>query len=137
MHPRLRILFVCGQTRWRSPTAERIYRGDARVSVRSAGLGAKSRRAISDDDLDWADLVLVMERRYEGRIRAHFPDRARFPPMESLEIPDEYRFMDGELVELIRSGTEHRIEARLKASHPEEPAPARDMPPASPEPRRR
>ena len=31
------------------------------------------------------------------------------PPIESLDIPDEYEYMDEELVDLIRSGVEHHI----------------------------
>jgi predicted protein tyrosine phosphatase len=92
--------------------------------VRSAGFSGKSRREISGDDLDWADLVLVMERRYERRIRAEFRERQYFPPMESLEIPDQYKFMDQELIELIRSGTEHHIRANTEPGQPPDTTPA-------------
>jgi predicted protein tyrosine phosphatase len=110
----LKILFVCGRNQWRSPTAERIYRNDPRVDVRSAGVSNHARRQVSGGDLDWADLVLVMERKHGARIRAQFPDRALFPRMDSLEIPDEYHAMDEELVALIRAGTEVHIDAALK-----------------------
>lgn len=66
---------------------------------------------MSEDDLDWADLILVMERRYATRIKGSFRDRESFPPMESLDIPDDYQFMDEELIGLIRLGSEHRIKA--------------------------
>ena len=115
MSGRLKILFVCGRNQWRSPTAEKIYRSDSRVLVRSAGVSGKARKEISEEDLDWADLVLVMERRYIPRIRAQFRVRDSFPPMECLDIPDDYEFMDAELIELIRSGTEFHIHARKKA----------------------
>jgi predicted protein tyrosine phosphatase len=111
MPRRLKILFVCGRNQWRSPTAARIYRSDPRVAVRSAGVSGGSRRRLGEDDMDWADLVLVMERRHLSRIRADFPGRESFPPIESLDIPDDYRAMDDELVGLIRSGTEPFIEA--------------------------
>jgi predicted protein tyrosine phosphatase len=32
-----------------------------------------------------------------------------FPPIKSLDIPDEYEFMDNELVELIQTGVEQQI----------------------------
>jgi predicted protein tyrosine phosphatase len=102
----LRILFVCARNRWRSPTAEQVYRQDPRVEVRSAGVSAKSPHSVSTADLDWAHLVLAMERRHLARLREACPGRADFPPMESLEIPDDYRYMDPELVELVRAGTE-------------------------------
>src|SRR5512139_3631699 len=37
-HSRPHILFVCGRNKWRSPTAERLYRNDNRIEVRSAGV---------------------------------------------------------------------------------------------------
>jgi predicted protein tyrosine phosphatase len=111
----LRILFVCARNHWRSPTAEQVYRQDPRVEVRSAGVSARSPHAASAADLDWAHLVLAMERRHLARLREAFPGRADFPPMESLEIPDDYRFMDPELIQLIRAGTEPFL-AALPAS---------------------
>jgi predicted protein tyrosine phosphatase len=111
MSGRLKILFVCGRNQWRSPTAAMIYRNDPRVSVRSAGVSDKARKKLSEKDLDWADLVLVMERKYARRITYLFQSRDAFPPIECLDIPDEYQFMDEELIMLIRNGTEFQIKA--------------------------
>jgi predicted protein tyrosine phosphatase len=111
-----KILFVCGRNQWRSPTAERIYRDDPRVAARSAGVGAKSAHRLSDADLDWADLVLVMERKYVSRIRSDFALRSNLPPIESLDIPDEFELMDPELIALIRANTEHFIEVPSRAA---------------------
>lgn len=103
-----RILFICGRNKWRSPTAERIYRNDPRVEVRSAGMSDKSQHAISNSDLEWADLILVMESRYKGRLLGLFRD-LDLPPIKSLDIPDEYEYMDEDLVDLIKSGVEYHI----------------------------
>lgn len=84
----LKILFVCGRNQWRSPTAERLYSRDTRVEVRSAGVSPGSRHEISGADLEWADLVLVMERRHAQRIREGFSATLDLPPIESLDIPD-------------------------------------------------
>ncbi len=107
------VLFVCGRNRWRSPTAERIYANDQRIEVRSAGLSSKSRHQISHTDLLWADMVLVMENRHKRRILGTFRNLETLPCIESLDIPDEYEYMDRELVEAIREGTEHQIKSRL------------------------
>lgn len=101
-----RILFVCARNQWRSPTAEATYRKDPRIDVRSAGLSSKSAHRLSGRDLEWADLVLVMEDEHKRRITRGFRGGLELPPIESLEIPDEYRKMDPELVALIRGGTE-------------------------------
>lgn len=103
------ILFVCGRNQWRSPTAERIYQNDMRIFVRSAGISEQSPHRISAADIAWADLILVMEERYAQAIRTQFR-RSMLPLIKSLDIPDEYGFMDAELIELIRSGVEHQIE---------------------------
>jgi predicted protein tyrosine phosphatase len=105
----LKILFVCGRNRWRSPTAERLYRDDGRVSVRSAGVSGKSGHEVGRPDLEWADLVLVMERKYATRIRSTFGPHMELPPIESLDIPDDYKLMDPELITLIKESVEPHI----------------------------
>ena len=104
-----RLLFVCGRHRWRSPTAEAIYRRDPRVKIRSAGVSSKSPHQVSDKDLDWADLVLVMERKYKSRILRTFRDHPNLPPIVSLDIPDEYARMNEQLIALIQQGTEFHL----------------------------
>ncbi len=105
-----RILFVCGRNKWRSPTAERIYRDDPRIQVRSAGVSVKSGHRISAADLSWANLVIVMEQRYKSRILGTFRDH---PPIVSLDIPDEFEYMDEELIKLIREGVEFYLRHEL------------------------
>lgn len=109
MTEKLHILFVCGRNRWRSPTAEFVYRNDARVDVRSAGVSEKSRHTISSADIHWADQILVMESRYKTRISEMFHGLP-LPPMENLDIPDEYEYMDSELVEMIKMSVESVIQ---------------------------
>ena len=109
MAPPLKLLFVCGRNLRRSPTAERLFRKDPRVSVRSAGVSDSSPRRVREDDLVWADLVLVMERKYAARIVAAFGHVGELPAIESLEIPDEFEFMDEELIELLAAAIEERI----------------------------
>jgi predicted protein tyrosine phosphatase len=105
----LKLLFVCGRNKRRSPTAERLYRNDPRFEVRSAGTGETSRRTVSSADLEWADLVLVMERRYERHLRPLLRECAEPPAVASLDIPDEYEFMDTELCALLRDAVEARV----------------------------
>jgi predicted protein tyrosine phosphatase len=112
------LLFVCGRNQWRSPTAERLYRADPRVEVRSAGVSPKSRHQISRADIEWADLILVMEASYSAHIRERFCQLA-LPPMKSLDIPDEYEFMDDELIVSIKSGVEHYIDRLAETVTPE------------------
>jgi predicted protein tyrosine phosphatase len=108
-HAKPRILFVCGRNKWRSPTAERIYKNDERIEVRSAGMSGKSSHPISDNDVEWADLILVMESGYKSRISGLFRDFS-LPKIENLDIPDEYQYMDEELIEIIENRVEYYIQ---------------------------
>ncbi len=89
----------------RSPTAEKLYQGDERVSVRSAGVSDSSRTKLSEKNIEWADLILVMERKYKQRIQERFRGMS-LPQIEILEIPDTYEYMDVELMELIQASVE-------------------------------
>lgn len=105
MKGQIHLLFVCGMNRWRSPTAEALYKNDPRFLVRSAGLSRKSRHKLSGDDLSWANIVFVMENEHKVQIRQLFQSQ-KLPKIISLDIPDEYTFMDEELIELIQQGVE-------------------------------
>lgn len=109
---RSKILFVCGRNQKRSPTAARIFQNDPRLAVRSAGVSPSSPHRISSADVRWADLVLAMERKHLDRIGALFPD-AEFTGRH-LGVPDEYEFMDADLIELLRGRVEEAIEAHGK-----------------------
>jgi protein-tyrosine phosphatase len=82
-----------------------IYRNDDRIEVRSAGMSAKSKHPLFTSDVSWADLILVMESRYKSRIIDQFRDLP-LPRIENLDIPDEYQFMDSDLVDTIQKGVE-------------------------------
>ena len=116
MSQRPKILFVCSKNQWRSPTAEAIYRGDARISVRSRGTAQAAVQTIRSSDIDWADAILVMEDKHRKRILADFPGESKFKPVHVLDIPDDYQFMDAELVELIKSATEPIVAAIVQSS---------------------
>ena len=122
------LLFVCGRNRWRSPTAEAIYRHDARLIARSAGVSGKSAHRISDKDLDWADLVVVMEQKYKSRIIREFRSHPDLPPIVSLDIPDEFERMDPELIELILDGMRFHLQERFGIGSSDPPNDGHTMP---------
>lgn len=102
MTDRLKVLFVCSRNQWRSPTAEAIYSDDSRLSVRSRGTSRAAVKTIRENDLTWADLVLVMEQKHRSRLLADFPDLTKFLTIHVLDIPDDYGYMNTELVQLLR-----------------------------------
>lgn len=94
------ILVVCGRNKKRSRTAESIFKNDNRFSIRSAGLSPKSDRKITEKDLNWADLIFVMETGHRVKIWGLYR-QMELPPIEILNIPDDYEFMDNELIEML------------------------------------
>ncbi len=95
-------MFVCAMNKQRSVTAERLYRNDARLEVRSAGVRSEAKRRISEADLNWADIVFVMEREHKAWITSRFEGR-ELPPIDVLDIPDEFEVMDPELQVMLKT----------------------------------
>ena len=103
MAERLKILFVCSMNQWRSPTAEKVYGDRPDVIARSRGTSRSARRRVASSDLQWADVILVMEAKHRQRLLAEFPAHTRYAELHVLGIPDEYQFMDPELIEEVRA----------------------------------
>jgi predicted protein tyrosine phosphatase len=103
------VLFVCSKNQWRSPTGEAIFAKVDGVATRSAGTATSARRPVSLDDIRWADLILVMEDKHAARLKADFRQDIRFKKLHVLDIPDDYKFMEGELVNRIRAAAEPLI----------------------------
>jgi len=97
-----RILFLCSRNQWRSPTADAVYQNDPRVEVRSAA----AQRRVTEKLLLWADFVLVVEHAHKQRLREQFPELVHDLQIEVPDIPDDYSYMDPELVALIRERVE-------------------------------
>lgn len=107
----LHVLFMCSRNRWRSPTAEKVFAGLPDIEVRSRGLARSARRRLTDADVTWADLVLVMEDEHHQRLVEVHRDALAETLVHVLDIPDEYRFMDPELVEVLRAVVPPLIDA--------------------------
>jgi predicted protein tyrosine phosphatase len=50
-------------------------------------------------DVAWADVILLMEDKHKSRMTAAFPDGVKHKDIHVLGIPDEYRFMQPELID--------------------------------------
>jgi len=96
------VLFICSRNQWRSPTAEKVWRKHPDISVRSAGTSPNARKTVSPADIRWADVIVVMEQKHKNRLVAEFTRLLDHKPIHVLEIPDEYKYMDQELVEILK-----------------------------------
>ena len=71
------------------------------VETDSAGLAPDADTRVSAEQLDWADVVFVMERAHKARLAAQFGAHLRDKKIVCLDIPDRYAYMQPELVTLL------------------------------------
>jgi predicted protein tyrosine phosphatase len=95
------VLFVCSRNRLRSPTAERVFAGHPGLETDSAGLAPDADVQLSGDQVRWADLVVVMEKRHRVALNRRFARVLAGTRVVCLDIPDDYEFMQPELVALL------------------------------------
>jgi len=100
---KIKILFVCSQNKWRSLTAEKICQKVSGYSVRSAGTEKGARIRVTEGLVGWADLIFVMEKKHGDRLRSKFPESLEGKKLICLQIPDNYQYMEPELVELLQA----------------------------------
>ncbi|EGK10525.1 phosphotyrosine protein phosphatase [Kingella kingae] len=60
------------------------------------------RRTVSATDIAWADHIFVMEEKHKLRLKAAFPRALQYKSLIVLDIPDNYHYMDAELIELLQ-----------------------------------
>jgi predicted protein tyrosine phosphatase len=109
----LKLLFVFTVNRMRSATAHYIYDKDPRFEVRSAGTDPTANTVLSPELLGWADSIVVMEKHHRNDIRKHFPDIYRQKKIVCLYIPDEYDYLDPELIEILQEKVESVYRRKL------------------------
>lgn len=109
MQHAMRVLFVCTANIARSRRAEEVFRllvlsaptrpaHEARSAGTRAWEGARQLRGV---DLEWADLVCVMELEHRAFIENQWPEM--LPKVRVLGIPDVYAPADARLTELLGS----------------------------------
>lgn len=94
----MKLLFLCSRNQWRSRTAETIFAKRQDIDVKSAGTVASARIRVNAGHLKWADIILVMERKHRRYIETRFPGETKYARIEVLDIPDEYKYMDEDLI---------------------------------------
>jgi predicted protein tyrosine phosphatase len=98
-----RVLFVCSQNRLRSPTAEQVFASWPGIEVASAGLDASAANPVTPELLGWANLVFVMEKSHRSKLSKKFRPHLKDQRVICLNIPDEYDYMDPQLVKLLQA----------------------------------
>ena len=98
-----RALFICTQNRLRSPTAEHVFSTWPDVETDSAGLGNDADVPLSSEQIEWATIIFVMEKKHRTLLSTRFKRYLNGKRIVCLDIPDDYDYMQPELVTVLES----------------------------------
>ena len=98
----MNLLFVCSENRLRSPTAEEVFSEYDNVNAIGCGTNADAEMPLSGDLVEWADVVLVMEKSHKHKVSKRYKELLTGKRLVCLDIPDNYERMQPELVALLK-----------------------------------
>jgi len=102
----MKILFVYTANIDRSPTAELIYSQRIDLEVKSAGIYNYAMTPISLELINWADIILCMEKKHKQNIEKKYSTHIENKVIDFLDVPDIYDYMNINLVNIIREKTD-------------------------------
>ena len=105
------VLFVCSQNRLRSPTAEQVFSRRGDLEVDSAGTNHDAENPLTVELVAWADVVFVMEKAHRSKLQRRFRAALGSKRVICLDIPDDYEFMQPELVRLLEMKVSRHLPA--------------------------
>src|SRR3989339_1445771 len=95
----MKVLFICNQNQNRSKMAEELFKD--RFQTKSAGLYNK--KQVSVKEIEWADVIIVMEEEQRLEISKRFPKHYLQKRVLSLEISDIYNYGNPKLEQQLKS----------------------------------
>ena len=95
----MKILFICNQNKNRSKTAAALFKEE--FETKSAGL--YNPKPVDEKELAWADIIVVMEDAQRTELAKRFPKSYLQKRILSFDIPDVYKYMQPELVKVIKA----------------------------------
>ena len=110
----MKVLFVCTQNRLRSPTAEVVFSTHEGLEVLSAGTALDAVTPVSQDLIEWAETVFVMENYHRNKLRNMFGKLLETKRLVVLRIPDNYKYMDPELIEILKSKVRPYLDVKFQ-----------------------
>ncbi len=99
----MNLLFVCTENRLRSPTAEAVFSEYPGIQAIGAGTNLDAETPVSGDLVEWADVILVMEKSHRSKISKKYKELLKGKRLVCLDIPDHYECMQPELVKLLEA----------------------------------
>ena len=106
-----RFLFVCSQNMLRSPTAEQIFSIRDDIEVSSAGTNHDAENPLDAEQVEWADIIVVMEKQHRNKVQQRFKLALKSKRIVVLDIADEYEFMDDALIKILKEKMRRHLPA--------------------------
>ncbi len=94
-------LFICSQNKLRSPTAEQVFAKWPNVETDSAGLNTGADIELSLEQIEWSDIIFVMEKKHGTKISQKFKRHLKNKKIICLDIPDDFTYMQPELIKIL------------------------------------
>jgi len=104
------LLFVCTENRMRSLTAERMYEGFPGYEVKSAGTETSARTPVTQEHIEWADMIFVMEEEHLERLQIEDGGLLSGKKIICLNIPDIYCYMEQALIDELKAALREYVE---------------------------
>lgn len=95
------VLFICGKARKRSPTAADIVANWGFAITDCAGVSNDADTVVTMNEIEWADTIIVMELKQKKKLNSLFKSALSDKTVRCLGIPDNYEYMQPELVEIL------------------------------------
>lgn len=125
---RLRVLFVCRQNKVRSLTAEHLYRVRPDLEVRSAGTASFAKNQVTEELLQWADMIFVFDQTQTEAIESRFGPVFRQRQTVCLDLPDTFAYKSQNLVNKLTAKLEPYLGRPNSKQVPASKAPVRPTP---------
>jgi len=97
------LLFICSENRLRSPTAEAVFSTYEGIQAIGAGTNKDAETPVSGDLIEWADIILVMEKSHRNKVSKKYKELLKDKRLIVLDIPDNYDCMQPELIQILKA----------------------------------
>lgn len=77
-----------------------MFGNEPGIEARSAGLKNNAEIPLGAEDIEWANIIFVMERVHKKKLQQQFKAHLKDQRVICLDIPDNYQYMQPELVDI-------------------------------------
>ena len=79
------------------------------IHTRSAGTSRHAKHCLTVKDISWANYICVMEQKHKVWIKEKFPKELLHKKIIVLDIPDDYQYMDKELISWLQDAVDAHL----------------------------